>query len=97
MLDEGRSGDEFVSEVLAHCDGDLPSGSEPDPLAEPLTERELAVLAELPTMKSNAEIADEFFVSVNTVKSHLKSIFRKLEVHTRREAVRRGRDLGLLR
>lgn len=84
---------------LARLHGLLASGRtvpEPRPLAEPLTERELAILAALPSMESNAEIAADFFVSVNTVKSHLKSLYRKLEVGSRREAVRRGSDLGLL-
>ena len=76
--------------------GSRRSGPEPRPLVEPLTERELAILAALPTMESNAEIAADFFVSVNTVKSHLKSLYRKLEVGSRREAVRRGSELGLL-
>ena len=67
-----------------------------DPLLEPLSERELAVLRFLPTMMSNAEIASEMFVSVNTVKTHLKHIYRKLDVSERRDAVRRGRDLRLL-
>jgi LuxR family maltose regulon positive regulatory protein len=47
-------------------------------------------------MMSNAEIAGEMFVSVNTVKTHLKHIYRKLDVSERRDAVRRGRDLHLL-
>lgn len=63
---------------------------------EPLTERELAVLAALPTMESNLEIAEDFVVSVNTVKAHLKALYRKLGVTTRRDAVRRGRELGLI-
>ena len=67
-----------------------------DPLLEPLSERELTVLRFLPTMMSNAEIASEMFVSVNTVKTHLKHIYRKLDVSERREAVRRGRELHLL-
>ncbi len=67
-----------------------------DPLLEPLSERELAVLRFLPTMMSNAEIASEMFVSVNTVKTHLKHIYRKLDVSERRDAVRRGRELRLL-
>jgi len=69
---------------------------EPTPLVEPLTERELAVLAALPTMESNVEIAEDFFVSVNTVKAHLKALYRKLGVGSRRDAVRRGRELGIL-
>jgi LuxR family maltose regulon positive regulatory protein len=47
-------------------------------------------------MMSNHEIASELFVSVNTVKTHLKSIYRKLDVMDRRDAVRRGRELELL-
>jgi LuxR family transcriptional regulator, maltose regulon positive regulatory protein len=76
--------------------GPSPAGPEPEPLLEPLTERELAMLAALPTMESNTEIAADFYVSVNTVKAHLKALYRKLGVGTRREAVRRGRELGLL-
>jgi LuxR family transcriptional regulator, maltose regulon positive regulatory protein len=67
-----------------------------DPLLDPLSERELTVLRFLPTMMSNAEIAGEMFVSVNTVKTHLKHIYRKLDVSERRDAVRRGRELHLL-
>jgi LuxR family maltose regulon positive regulatory protein len=67
------------------------------PLVEPLTERELAILGVLPTMESNLEIAEDFVVSVNTVKAHLKALYRKLGVATRRDAVRRGRELGLIR
>lgn len=67
-----------------------------DVLVEALSERELAVLRFLPTMLSNAEIASELFVSVNTVKTHLRHIYRKLDVADRRQAVRRGRQLHLL-
>ena len=70
---------------------------EPEPLLEPLTERELAVLAELPSMRTNEEIARDFYVSINTIKSHLTHLYRKLGVGNRREAVRRGRELGLIR
>jgi LuxR family maltose regulon positive regulatory protein len=65
-------------------------------LAEPLSQREQAILRYLPTMMSNQEIAAELFVSVNTVKTHLKAIYRKLDAAGRREAVRRGRELGLM-
>ncbi|MGH9230296.1 MAG: LuxR C-terminal-related transcriptional regulator [Acidimicrobiales bacterium] len=63
---------------------------------EQLTERETAVLCHLPTLMSNREIADVMHVSVNTVKTHLKSLYRKLGVASRREAVLRGRALELL-
>ena len=66
------------------------------PLLEPLSDRELTVLRYLPTMMSNAEIAAEMFVSVNTVKTHLKHVYRKLDVTDRRDCVRRGRELRLL-
>ena len=65
-------------------------------LLEPLSERELAVLRFLPTMMSNAEVAAEMFVSVNTVKTHLKHIYRKLDVADRRDCVKRARELRLL-
>jgi LuxR family maltose regulon positive regulatory protein len=87
----------FAGELLdALQDGapaDRPSGG---PLLEPLSERELAVLRYLPTMMSNGEIASEMFVSPNTVKTHLKHVYRKLDVTDRRGAVRRARELRLL-
>lgn len=63
---------------------------------EPLTERERAVLEYLPTMMSNSEIARQLRVSVNTVKTHLKSVYRKLGVDRRRDAVLRGRQLEII-
>jgi LuxR family transcriptional regulator, maltose regulon positive regulatory protein len=66
------------------------------PLLEPLSERELTVLRFLPTMMSNAEIAARMYVSVNTVKTHLKHVYRKLDVADRRSCVERGRELRLL-
>jgi LuxR family maltose regulon positive regulatory protein len=65
-------------------------------LVEALSERELSVLRYLPSRLSNREIGDELYVSLNTVKSHLKTIYRKLDVERRDEAVRRARQLGLL-
>ena len=54
------------------------------------------MLRYLPTMMSNVEIAGELFVTSNTVKTHLKSIYRKLGVARRRDAVERARALQLL-
>ena len=56
--------------------------AEPEPLAEQLTDREMGVLHLLPNMLSNTEIADELFISVNTVKVHLKTLYRKLDAPT---------------
>jgi LuxR family transcriptional regulator, maltose regulon positive regulatory protein len=68
----------------------------PAGLLEPLSERERAVLRLLPTLLSYAEIGAELFVAANTVKTHVKSIYRKLDVGSRREAVARGRALRLI-
>ncbi|MEZ5273241.1 MAG: LuxR C-terminal-related transcriptional regulator [Ilumatobacteraceae bacterium] len=65
-------------------------------LVEPLTEREVAVLHHLPTPLSQREIAAELFVSLNTVKTHCRAIFRKLGVGDRKAAVRAAREHGLL-
>jgi LuxR family maltose regulon positive regulatory protein len=64
--------------------------------AEGLSERELEVLRLLATARSGPEIARELFVSVNTLRTHTKHIFSKLEVNTRRAAVSRATDLDLL-
>ncbi len=61
-----------------------------------LTERELLVLRFLPSHLTNAEIARECLMSVNTVKAHLKNIYAKLGVSSRAETVERARLLGLL-
>ncbi|MFF3884130.1 LuxR C-terminal-related transcriptional regulator [Streptomyces sp. NPDC001914] len=63
---------------------------------EPLSEREQEVLERLAQMMSRDEIAADLHLSVNTVKTHLKSVYRKLAATRRGEAVRRARDLHLL-
>jgi LuxR family maltose regulon positive regulatory protein len=63
---------------------------------EPLTPRERAVLEYLPTMMTNTEIAHQLLVSANTVKTHLKSVYRKLGVDRRRDAVLRAKQLEIL-
>jgi LuxR family transcriptional regulator, maltose regulon positive regulatory protein len=65
-------------------------------LVEPLSERELAVLRFLPTNLSAAEIGGELFLSVHTVKTHMRKLYAKLDAHTRAEAVQAARSLGLL-
>jgi LuxR family maltose regulon positive regulatory protein len=72
----------------------------PDPtgpvMIEHLTGRERDILQYLPTMFKANEIAAELYVSVNTVKAHLRSMYRKLGAGNRREAVERAKTLGLL-
>ena len=65
-------------------------------IVEQLSGREREVLALLSGMLSTAEVASELYISVNTVKTHLKSIYRKLAATHRGEAVRRARQLELL-
>lgn len=67
-----------------------------DGQVEDLTERELSVLRYLPSVLSQREIAAELYVSLNTVKTHSKSIYRKLGVDGRKAAVQAARDNGLL-
>jgi DNA-binding NarL/FixJ family response regulator len=74
------------------------TGTSRSPLARPpmLSERELEVLRYAPSVLSAAQIGTELFVSVNTVKAHLRSIYRKLGVTRRRDAVIVARRRGLL-
>ena len=75
----------------------LPVQPQPPPvLVQPLTEREREVLVHLDALLPTRQIAAEMFLSVNTVKTHVRAILRKLSAERRHEAVRRARDLGLL-
>ena len=74
-----------------------PAAGRPAPLiVERLSERESEVLRHVSAMLSTAEIAAEMYISVNTVKTHLKSIYRKLAATHRGEAVRRAKELELI-
>jgi LuxR family maltose regulon positive regulatory protein len=61
-----------------------------------LSERELTILRLLASELSQREIGSKLYISLNTVKGHVRSIFRKLGVATRADAVARGRELGLI-
>jgi LuxR family maltose regulon positive regulatory protein len=94
---------DYLSQVLAAFpEPDLENGkvgrqeSKIQVLVEPLTPRELEVLALLGRHLTNKEIAAELVISPDTVKSHTMSIYRKLDVGKRQQAVARARELGLL-
>jgi len=63
---------------------------------EPLSERELDVLRLLASDLDGQGIADELVVGLSTVRTHTKSIYSKLDVNSRRAAVRRAEELGLI-
>jgi LuxR family maltose regulon positive regulatory protein len=65
-------------------------------LVEHLTDRELSILRALPGSLTQREIGRELYLSINTVKGYTKSLYRKLGVTSRAEAVERARDLGLI-
>jgi LuxR family maltose regulon positive regulatory protein len=93
----GAVGD-YVRELLEALEQEslpLPSRTA-GPAAEPLTERELEVLRLLAAGLSNREIAETLVVALSTVKQHLKNLYGKLDVHSRTQAVARGRELDIL-
>jgi LuxR family maltose regulon positive regulatory protein len=75
---------------------DVASKEPPAVLVEALTPKELEVLERLAELLTTDEIAAAMFVSVNTVRTHVRSILRKLGVSRRNAAVRRARELHLL-
>lgn len=85
----------FAGRILDRFDGRLPRPAPVQP-AGLLTESELAVLRFLPSHMTNQEIAESLFLSINTIKTHLSSVYRKLGVVNRRQAIAQGRRLELL-
>jgi LuxR family maltose regulon positive regulatory protein len=96
--EDGRR-NEYVHKLLAAYgtrEEVHPSALSPEPLVEPLSERELEVLKLLGTELSGPEIADQLAVSLNTLRTHTKNIYGKLGVNGRRAALRRAEERGLL-
>ncbi|MFG3088950.1 LuxR C-terminal-related transcriptional regulator [Streptomyces antibioticus] len=99
--------DDWLTPGSAHgtspsaASGSTPASVPPEdrpqpPVVEELSGRERDVVLRLSRMMSTEEIAADLYVSVNTVKTHLKSAYRKLSVNRRNDAVRRARELGLI-
>jgi LuxR family maltose regulon positive regulatory protein len=85
----------FAGKILDRFDGRLsrPANGQPAAL---LTDSEVAVLRFLPSHMTNQEIAESLFLSINTIKTHLSSVYRKLGVANRRQAIAQARRLELL-
>jgi LuxR family maltose regulon positive regulatory protein len=82
----------LLNDVERRLRGRAPSDAE----AEALSEREMSVLRLLGSELSTAEIGDQLYISRNTVKTHIRGIYRKLDADTRASAVARARELRLL-
>jgi LuxR family transcriptional regulator, maltose regulon positive regulatory protein len=82
--------------LVREARGPAPPSDEPPWPGEPLTKSETRVLRYLPTHLGAPEIAAELCLSANTVKTHLRHLYRKLGARSRHEAVQRARDIGLL-
>jgi LuxR family maltose regulon positive regulatory protein len=86
----------FPGEVVARAEEVL-APVQVGELVDPLTVREMEILTYLPSRLTNAELAERCYVSVNTIKTHMARIFRKLGASNRREAIARATEVGLLR
>jgi LuxR family maltose regulon positive regulatory protein len=95
---QGSAHAALIAEILSLLAGKTPAPPPTGalPLLEPLSETEIRVLRYLPTNLSTPEIANELYVSPNTVKTHVRHLYTKLGTHRRGEAVARARTLGLL-
>jgi LuxR family maltose regulon positive regulatory protein len=89
----------IATNYISHLLNNFPhsSADKPTPnLAEPLTEREHSILRLMAVGRSNREIAEKLFLSVNTIKWYSTHIYRKLGVNSRTEAVAQAREAGIL-
>lgn len=86
----------FAASIVAAADAVADRADSHERLVEPLTNRERQVLALLPTRLTNAEMAASLYVSVNTLKTHVRHIYLKLDAVDRDHAVERAALLGIL-
>jgi LuxR family maltose regulon positive regulatory protein len=94
---ESRWRDSAIGAALAEdlVGADVPA-TRRAPVIETLSPKERAVLEHLPSHRSTIEIAQTLYISANTVRTHVKAIYRKLDVSSRTDAVQRAEELGLL-
>ena len=79
-----------------HLAGAVEAGAPAQPVVDTLSDRELEVLGHLASFLTTEEIGAEMFISVNTVRTHVRRVLEKLSVSRRNDAVRRGKKLGLV-
>jgi LuxR family maltose regulon positive regulatory protein len=102
FINEGRPAAQLLSRIApqtayaAHLLAQMEQPAQVEPLADPLTDRELEILALVAGGDTNQAIADQLYISLGTVKGHLNHILSKLDAGNRTEAVARSRELGLL-
>jgi LuxR family maltose regulon positive regulatory protein len=89
---------DYVEALIEAADTAIPLGHRvvQTSLVDPLTDRELVILRYLSGRLTYKEIAALLYISVNTLKSHVRAVYRKLNVDSRSSAVRTGRSLRLL-
>ncbi len=93
----GRVPAHYLRKLLAALEREAPDAARPaTELSEALSERELEVLQLIAAGKTNRSIASELFVSVGTVKTHVNNLYRKLDAHSRTQALARARELNLI-
>jgi LuxR family maltose regulon positive regulatory protein len=101
FADAGPSGERLLRALARDPEATVarrllqPASPPTTPLTPVLSDREREVVRYLPTALSSAEIAGQLYISLNTLKTHLHSIYRKLDVHGRSEAIERAKELGL--
>jgi LuxR family maltose regulon positive regulatory protein len=95
---QGTAHAALIADILGLLAGRTPAPRRtgPRPPLEPLSDSEIRVLRYLPTNLSGPEIAGELYVSLNTVRTHMRHLYAKLGTHRRADTVARARALGLL-
>jgi LuxR family maltose regulon positive regulatory protein len=91
----------YAAKLLSVLESETEARSRPphpaiNALVEPLSDREMDVLQLLNTGMTSTQIAEQLYISVHTVRTHIKNIYGKLDVHSRRDAIDRAVDLGLV-